>query len=208
VLLTAVTEDALNCVSGVFVGLGVSVGGTRKKGVFVSNGVKVGRGVLLGVTSSVELAVQVAADCMGGTVKITDPRETGGNKLKDEFGLTKINKKYKPMQAVITSTRIESISHISNRALCESAFCFPSKSKLSSIQFIPLSRGEIENLIIRRRAGERESRINHLGGEIKNPSIYDLRFVIDDYPFRISAPLNVRITFHIPPRWNRDCMPS
>ena len=128
-LLTAVTEDALNGMSGVLVGLGV----------------------LAGATSRLGLIVQVAEGCRDGAVKveITGPRGTGGNGLNDELGLTKISRKYKPMQAVITSTRIESRSHISNGTLCETAFCFPSKSKLSSIWFTPMRRGQGQILITR-----------------------------------------------------------
>ena len=127
-LVTAVTEDALNVALGVLVGLYV----------------------LVGVTSGVGLAVRVAGGGRGVTVKVevTGPRESGGNGLNDEWGLTKINRKYKPMEAVITSTRIESISHDSNGAPCGAAFRFLSKSKLSSIQFTPLQRGSQINIAL------------------------------------------------------------
>src|SRR5688572_15911973 len=44
--------------------------------------------------------------------------------------------------------------------------------------------------------------------EIKNPSIYDRGFLVEDYAFRIFAPLSLRITFHIRQRWNVDRKPS
>jgi len=127
VLLTAVTEEALNGDAGVLAGLDVIVGETREKGVFVSSGVNVGRGVSPGVTSRVGLL------------------RTGGNILNDELGLTRINRKYKLMPTVITSTRIESLSHIPKDAFCEDAFCFPSKSKFSSIQFTPVRGARLKN---------------------------------------------------------------
>ena len=44
-------------------GRGVRVGGTNENGVFVKSAVKVGRGVFVGVISSVGLGVHVDSNC-------------------------------------------------------------------------------------------------------------------------------------------------
>src|SRR5215207_2169353 len=105
----------------------VRVGGTSEKGVFVKNGVKVGRGVLLGVNSSVGLAVHVAWSWMGVTVSVAScsPRPPGGRILNEDCGLIKIHAKYPAMQAVRTNTSMESISQ-SCMELPRARDCFPS----------------------------------------------------------------------------------
>jgi hypothetical protein len=60
----------------------------------VKKGVKVGRGVLLGVRTSVGLAVQVGWSWMGVTVRVgIRDCPPGGKKLNDEPGLKKIKTK-------------------------------------------------------------------------------------------------------------------
>lgn len=143
-VLSTVVTDALNGALGVRVGVGgfgVLVGGTSENDVLVGMGVMVARGVSLGVTARVGLAVQVGSSFMGvdvdvGRGSLNNP-PPGGMGLREEAGLIKINAKYPTMQAVRIKTRIESISHIGMEAP-EPLDCVPSKSKSSLIYVTPL----------------------------------------------------------------------
>src|SRR5574342_667599 len=114
VLSTCAGEPALKGAFGVLVGLAVFVGGTSENGVLVKNGVNVGRGVSLGVNCNVGLAVHVGCNWKGVAVGVGvfGPSPPGGKILKGELGVIKIYTKYTAMQAVMNSTRRESMSHI------------------------------------------------------------------------------------------------
>jgi hypothetical protein len=75
--------------------LDVRVGGTSENGVSVKMGVNVGRGVLVGVISSVGLAVHVGCNLMGAGVSVggfaAKRLPPGGNTFNDESGYKKIN---------------------------------------------------------------------------------------------------------------------
>ena len=144
VLSTFETEIAPNGALGVDVavgGFGVLVGGTSEKGVFVGIDVHVGGGVLLGVSSSVGLAVQVGCNWMGPEVRVGEAsiRPPGGKILRFELGKIKTIAKYTPMHAVMTSTRIESISQTPMLEPPDDCLDgFPSKLNSSLIDIAPL----------------------------------------------------------------------
>lgn len=95
--------------------MGVRVGGTSEKGVSVKIGVKVGRGVLVGVISNVGLAVHVGSSFIGAGVfvGVLANLPVGGKTFSDEFGSINMIRKYPAIQTVITSTAIERISQVS-----------------------------------------------------------------------------------------------
>ena len=111
---------AENGALGVGVIVRVWVGGIREKKVGEASGVKVGRRVSVMVGSIVGLAVQVASGWSGVIVNVGRAfGSTFFNGFRSDIGLRKINKKYAPIQIVISRTRIESISHNSRREVLE-----------------------------------------------------------------------------------------
>jgi hypothetical protein len=126
---------ALNGALGVAVavgGLRVRVGGTSEKGVLVKKGVNVGRGVLLGVRTSVGLAVQVGSSRIGVGVRVGILLDAGGRKLKEDWGLRKIQMKYPARQTAMINTSMASMSQ-SSMVLPRDCDRVPSKSNSSLI---------------------------------------------------------------------------
>jgi hypothetical protein len=133
---------ALNGSFGVRVGVGgrgVRVGGTSDTGVFVKKGVKVGRGVLLGVNSRVGLAVHVGSNCSAVTVAVgtLGPNPPGGSGFKLESGLMKIQAKKTTRQTVRINTVMERISNTCIPPPLRGAAGLPSKLKSSLIEIAP-----------------------------------------------------------------------
>jgi len=123
VLSTVVTELTVKAALGVLVGLAVLVGlgvlegGMRETSVSVGRGVKVGRNVFVAVTTMVGLGVHVGSNWMGVGVRVgrlgpNIPLPPGGKGFKEEPGLMNTSAKYPIRQTVMTSIRIERISHI------------------------------------------------------------------------------------------------